>query len=155
MTYRSLILLKKGAATDVNGRFSIVVRPGKYTVGFNCMGMESRQNYLEVYSGGELSISMEKSLIPLNEVVIKANRYHNVRGTQMGVDRLNYKVMKEVPVVMDKITYGGNAILYNLDRGTVELYGPLSLRVPVEFGIDHGIETAVYLPTWSISLAGR
>ncbi len=92
--------LKKGAATDVDGRFSIVVRPGKYTVGFNCMGMESRQNYLEVYSGGELSISMEKSLIPLNEVVIKANRYHNVRGTQMGFDRLNYKVMKEVPVVM-------------------------------------------------------
>lgn len=92
--------LKKGAATDVDGRFSIVLRPGKYTVDFNCMGMESRQNYLEVYAGGDLSISMGKSLIPITEVVIQANRYHNVRGTQMGFDRLNYKVMKEVPVVM-------------------------------------------------------
>ncbi len=92
--------LKKGAATDVDGRFSMVVSPGKYTVDFNCMGMESRRNYLEIFTSGNLSISMEKSLIPLTEVVIKANRYHNVRGTQMGFDRLNYKVMKEVPVVM-------------------------------------------------------
>ncbi len=92
--------LKKGAATDVDGRFSLVVEPGKYTVDMNCMGMESRQNYLEVYSGGDFSVSMKKNLIPLNEVVIKANRYDNVRGTQMGFDRLNYKVMKEIPVVM-------------------------------------------------------
>ena len=92
--------LKKGAATDVDGRFSIVVKPGKYTVDFDCMGMESKRNYLEVYTSGDLSVSMEKSLIPLTEIVIHANRYHNVRGTQMGFDRLNYKVMKEVPVVM-------------------------------------------------------
>ena len=92
--------LKRGAATDVDGRFSIVVRPGKYTIEFKCMGMEDRHNYLNVLSGGNLSITMEKSVIALTEVVVHANRYHNVRGTQMGFDRLNYKVMKEVPVVM-------------------------------------------------------
>jgi len=92
--------LKKGAATDVDGLFSIVVKPGKYTVEFKCMGMEERNNYLEVLSGGNLSVTMEKSVIALTEVVVMANRYHNVRGTQMGFDRLNYKVLKEVPVVM-------------------------------------------------------
>lgn len=92
--------LKKGAATDVDGLFSIVVKPGKYTVEFKCMGMEERHIYLEVLSGGNLYVSMEKSVIALTEVVVMANRYHNVRGTQMGFDRLNYKVLKEVPVVM-------------------------------------------------------
>jgi hypothetical protein len=92
--------LKKGTATDVDGRFSMVVRPGKYTVEFKCMGMEDRQNYLEVFSGGDLDITMEKAVIAITEVVVQANRYHNVRGTQMGFDRLNYKVLKEVPVVM-------------------------------------------------------
>ena len=92
--------LKKGTATDVDGRFSIVVRPGKYTIEFKCMGMEDRLNYLDVLSGGNLDITMEKSIIALTEVVVQANRYHNVRGTQMGFDRLNYKVLKEVPVVM-------------------------------------------------------
>jgi hypothetical protein len=92
--------LKRGAATDVDGRFNIVVRPGKYTVEFKCMGMKDRNNYLEVLSGGTIEIGMEKSVIALTEVVVQANRYHNVRGTQMGFDRLNYKVLKEVPVVM-------------------------------------------------------
>ncbi len=92
--------LKKGAITDVDGRFSMVLSPGKYTVDFNCMGMESRQNYMELFSEGDISIAMKKSLISLSEVTIQADRYHNVRGTQMGFDRLNYKVMKEVPVVM-------------------------------------------------------
>ncbi len=53
-----------------------------------------------MHSGGNLSLALEKSVISLTEVVVHANRYHNVRGTQMGFDRLNYKVLKEVPVVM-------------------------------------------------------
>jgi hypothetical protein len=92
--------LRNGSATDVDGRFTMVVRPGKYTVEFKCMGMEDQRYYLEVLSGGDLAIPMQKSVIALTEVVVQANRYHNVRGTQMGFDRLNYKVMKEVPVVM-------------------------------------------------------
>jgi len=92
--------LKRGTATDVDGRFNIVVRPGKYTVEFKCMGMKDRNNYLEVLSGGTLEIGMEKTVIALTEVVVQANRYHNVRGTQMGFDRLNYQILKEVPVVM-------------------------------------------------------
>jgi len=92
--------LKKGSATDVDGRFTIVVKPGKYTVEFKCMGMEDLHHYLEVLSGGDLDIRMEKTVIALTEVVVQANRYHNVRGTQMGFDRLNYKILKEVPVVM-------------------------------------------------------
>lgn len=92
--------LSMGAATDMDGRFSIVVGPGRYTVEFKCMGMEERIYYMDVFSGGNLSIGMEKSVISLTEVVVHANRYHNVRGTQMGFDRLNYKVLKDVPVVM-------------------------------------------------------
>jgi len=92
--------LKKGAATDVDGRFSIVLKPGRHRVTFNCMGMKPRQNILEVRSGGSLTITMEKGLIPINEVLVKADRYHNVKGNQMGFERLNYKTTKEVPVVL-------------------------------------------------------
>jgi len=65
--------LKKGAVTDVDGRFSLVIKPGKYMIDLNCMGMEHRQNYLEVFSGGNLTISMKKRLVPITEVVIQAN----------------------------------------------------------------------------------
>ncbi|MEN8201088.1 MAG: TonB-dependent receptor [Bacteroidota bacterium] len=92
--------LRMGAATDMDGRFSIVVPPGKYTTEFKCMGMEEKTCYMDVLSGANLSMGLERSVISLTEVVVHANRYHNVRGTQMGFDRLNYKVLKEVPVLM-------------------------------------------------------
>jgi len=90
--------LKKGAATDVDGRFSILLSPGKHRVLFNCMGMEPKENILQVISGGNIIIQMEKGLIPITEVVVRANKYDNVRGSQMGFERLNYKTTKEVPV---------------------------------------------------------
>ncbi len=91
--------LEKGAITDVDGRFSIVLRPGKYSVDFNCMGMEKEEYYLDVHSGGNLDIFMNRGLIPIKEVVIEAKRYNNVKGIQMGFERLNYKTVKEIPVV--------------------------------------------------------
>jgi len=91
---------KKGTATDVDGMFSMVIPTGMHTVSFNCMGMEARRAYVDVRSGGDLDITLSRSLIALNEVTIEASRFHNVKGTQMGFDRLNYKVLSEVPVVL-------------------------------------------------------
>lgn len=91
--------IEKGVITDVDGRFSMVLRPGKYSVDFNCMGMEPEKYYLDVRSGGNLDIFMNRGLIPLKEVVIEATRFNNVKGIQMGFERLNYKTVKEIPVV--------------------------------------------------------
>jgi len=90
--------LEKGAITDVDGRFSMVLRPGKYSVDFNCMGMETAKYYLEVYSGGNLEIFMDRGLIPIKEVVIEATRFNNVKGMQMGFERLNFKMVRDIPL---------------------------------------------------------
>ena len=92
--------LKKGTATDVDGRFSMVLSPGKYRVAFNCMGMEPIENYLQINSGGSIVIPMDKGLISITEVVIKANKYDNVKGSQMGFERLNYKSIREIPAIL-------------------------------------------------------
>lgn len=92
--------LQKGTITDRDGRFSIVLRPGVYQTDFKCMGMKSLQYKLDVRSGGNLDIVMEKSLIPISEVVIVADGFDNVRGSQMGFERLDIKSVKEIPVVL-------------------------------------------------------
>ena len=92
--------LKTGTVTDVDGRFSLVLKPGKYSAVFNCMGMKEMGYFLEVHSDGQLNIIMETTLIPINEVVIKADRFHNVRGIQMGFESLNMKSIKEIPLVL-------------------------------------------------------
>ncbi len=92
--------INKGASTGADGHFNLLLQPGSYSVECQSMGMESLQFTLEVHSDGELKLDMRKSLIPLDEVVVTAGRRDNVSGNQMGYERLNYNVLKQVPLVM-------------------------------------------------------
>jgi hypothetical protein len=92
--------LKKGTSTSNEGLFRMVVPTGSHHMVCNSMGMEPLQFTLVVHSEGYLALSMKRTLIPLDEVVVMADRYHNVRGTQMGFEQLNYSVFKDVPLVM-------------------------------------------------------
>ncbi len=90
----------QGYATDFDGQFLITLPAGTYDVVFNCLGMEEINYYLTLNADGPLAIEMNRKLIPLDEVKITADRFHNVRGTQMGYEHITLKTMKEIPVVM-------------------------------------------------------
>lgn len=92
--------LELGASTNSDGRFSLLVRPGSYEVECNNMGMEPLPFTMVVHSAGDLSLVMTRTLIPLDEVVITAGKADNVSGSQMGYERLNYSILKQVPLVM-------------------------------------------------------
>ncbi len=83
----------------MDGRFKLVLKPGKYKAIFNYMSMKQQEYYLQVYSGGSVTIEMRKELIAMDEVKITANRYDNVKGMQMGFERISAKTMKEIPLV--------------------------------------------------------
>ena len=92
--------INKGASTAADGRFHFLLAPGTYGVVCQSMGMESLQFTLMVHSGGELELDMRRTLIPLDEVVVTAGRHDHVSGNQMGYERLNYNVLKQVPLIM-------------------------------------------------------
>ncbi len=92
--------LNKGASTAADGHFNMLLAPGSYGVECMSMGMEALLFTMEVHSDGELELDMRKTLIPLDEVVITAGKRDNVSGNQMGYERLNYNVLKQVPLVM-------------------------------------------------------
>jgi hypothetical protein len=92
--------LQKGTSTSSDGLFNLIVPTGSYEVECNSMGMEALPFTLVVLSEGNLSLTMKRTLISLDEVVVRANRYHNVSGSQMGFERLNYNIFKQVPLVM-------------------------------------------------------
>ncbi len=89
-----------GYASDFDGQFLITLPAGTYDVTFNCLGMEEVNYYLTLYADGPLNIEMNRKLIPLDEVKITADRFHNVRGTQMGYEHITLKTIKEIPVVL-------------------------------------------------------
>ncbi len=92
--------LGKGTATGLDGRFSILLKPGTYEVECNNIGMEPLRFTLVVHSAGDLSLSMTRTLFALDEVVVTAGKHDHVSGSQMGFERLNYNILKQVPLVM-------------------------------------------------------
>lgn len=90
----------RGAATDLDGHFKLVLAPGKYFVSAKSLSMKEKKFYLQVHSDGQLAIPLEKELVSVNEVTVYANKVDNVAGMQMGFERISSKNMKEIPVVM-------------------------------------------------------
>lgn len=92
--------LEIGIATNVDGEFKLVLKPGKYKILVNYISMRQKEYYLQVYSSGRLNIEMKKELIEIDEVVITSGHFHHVKGMQMGFEKISTKTMKEIPMVM-------------------------------------------------------
>lgn len=92
--------LKKGTTTDADGKYDLDLPPGGYTLRVSSLDSKELKYKLNIYEDGALNIELEPKLYLLNEVVVKSNRYQNVRGTQMGIEKLSVKNIKEIPVVL-------------------------------------------------------
>ncbi|MBT3748516.1 MAG: TonB-dependent receptor, partial [Bacteroidetes bacterium] len=90
-----------GAISDADGSYLLPLESGEtYNLVVSCLGMESEQFLLEMNGSGNLNIEMFPKLIDMKEVVVKSGEHHNVRGMQMGFQRLGQKEIKSIPVVM-------------------------------------------------------
>ncbi|MBN1388589.1 MAG: TonB-dependent receptor [Bacteroidales bacterium] len=91
----------RGEISDGDGFYAIQLQAGEiYNLTISCMGMEKESYILELNSTGTLNIEMQEQLIDLREVVVKSGRHDNVRGIQMGFQRIDIKEIKTIPVVM-------------------------------------------------------
>jgi hypothetical protein len=63
--------------------------------------------------------------------------------------RINHYELKSdftwIPGYRHKVTFGGNAILYDIDRGEILPMGKESSRKPVTLGMENGIEGGIYI----------
>ncbi|MGH2563016.1 MAG: carboxypeptidase-like regulatory domain-containing protein, partial [Ginsengibacter sp.] len=88
-----------GLVTDQFGYYSVTVKPGIHTLEVNSIGMKEALRHITVYADGKLNIEMKDEIPRLKNVIITAEKRSNIRSTQMGIDRLSVKVIKDIPVV--------------------------------------------------------
>ena len=88
-----------GVLTDRFGYYSLTVQPGMHTMEVTSIGMKTTQRQIVVYSDGKLNIEMEDYIPSLKNVIIIGERRSNIKSTQMGIERLSIKSIKQVPVV--------------------------------------------------------
>ncbi len=88
-----------GIVTDQFGYYSVTVKPGLHTLEVNSVGMKEALRHIVVYSDGKLNIDMKDEIPRLKNVIITAEKRSNIWSTQMGIDRLSVKAIRDVPVV--------------------------------------------------------
>lgn len=92
--------LEIGTVTDNSGLFSLNLPKGKYSLVIRSVDCEEEKCKIELLSDGRLDLKMTKKVILMKEVTITSQSNHNVRGMQMGFERMTIKEIKEIPVVL-------------------------------------------------------
>lgn len=92
--------LATGALTDQNGYLTMAIKPGTYSVRFEFLGYEKKACVLEVFSSGEFSLEMKKSIIPINEVVIIGDKKTSVVSKDPGLENISNKTVREIPTML-------------------------------------------------------
>ena len=85
--------------TDQYGYFSISLPKGRHVINIQSLGMKDTRRQVQLYSDGKLNIDMQSQILTIKNVVISAQKISNVKGTQMGLQKIDIKTIKQVPVV--------------------------------------------------------
>lgn len=88
-----------GVNTDQFGYYSLTLSRGRHTLSISSVGMKDARRQVVVYSDGRLDIELQEYISSLKTVIVSAERRSNTRSLQMGVSKLNVKLIKQVPVV--------------------------------------------------------
>ncbi len=136
--------LKTGTVTDINGNYMLNLKKGEYLISFRSVGKEIVQKKVKLLSSGKLNINLAKSLTALDEIVVKEERFSNLRSTQTGFEQISMKNIKELPPVAGERdilkaslllpgvqTIGESAAGYNIRGGAADENLFLINNVPV------------------------
>lgn len=85
--------------TDQFGYFTIMAPVGKQSLSIQSIGMEYTRLELLIQNEGKINIEMNAEVMSLKDVIVSAQIVSNVRSTQLGVQKLDIKTIKQVPVV--------------------------------------------------------
>jgi hypothetical protein len=88
-----------GTVTDRYGFFTLLVPKGKNILSVQSIGMEDERLDLLVQGAGNMQVNMQTRIMSLKNVVISAQKMNNIRTAQLGVQKLDIKTIKQVPVV--------------------------------------------------------
>ena len=85
--------------TDQFGFYSLTLPKGRHVIRISDAGMKDTRRQVMLYSDGRLNIDMQTAVNTLKAVIVSAEKTSNTKSVQMGVNRLNISMIKQVPVV--------------------------------------------------------
>jgi hypothetical protein len=89
-----------GATTDQFGYYSLTIPKGRHVLLIKSIGMKSTRRQVMLYSDGKLNIELDEDITPLKEVTVTSDRDARVAGMQMGMEKLDIRTMKQMPLAL-------------------------------------------------------
>ncbi|MCF8362535.1 MAG: TonB-dependent receptor [Prolixibacteraceae bacterium] len=92
--------LKRGAASNTYGFYSVSMLPGEYTVTFSYLGFATEQVVINVKSEKKYNVALKPASKEIQEVVVRTEALNqNITSAEMGTVKLDPKVVKAIPVI--------------------------------------------------------
>ncbi len=92
-----------GVATDQFGYYSITLPKGRHLLVIKSVEMKTAKRQVMLYSDGKLDIELHEDVTPLKEIVVQSDRDVAVLGLQMGLEKLDIKTIKQIPVALGEV----------------------------------------------------
>jgi hypothetical protein len=88
--------LSTGTATDKYGYYVVSVPTGSHSLKLKYMGRKDKEFRIMINGNGTLDIEMEERILELRGVVITADKEQNIKGLQLGFEKLDIQSIKQV-----------------------------------------------------------
>lgn len=88
------------AVTDENGKYSLKLPQGTYTLVTKSLGYQNTRQNIVIYGSGTLNFDLVESLTQLQEIVIESNRDANIKETMAGITSIDVKEIKTIPLIL-------------------------------------------------------
>ncbi|HTI10221.1 MAG TPA: TonB-dependent receptor [Puia sp.] len=88
-----------GVSSDQYGYYSISLPRGRHILNIQSIGMRDTRRQIMVYGDGKMNIDLLTQVLTLKKVIVSAEKASNVKRTEMGVQKMDIKTIKQVPVV--------------------------------------------------------
>jgi len=87
-----------GGVTDQFGYYTLQIPKGSHILRISSVGMKDTRRNIVVNGDGKLNIDMQNFIPSLKAVVIVGSKNSNVKGVQMGVERVSIQSIKQTPM---------------------------------------------------------
>ncbi len=94
---------KTGVISDQYGYYSITLPKGRSIINIQSLGIRDTRRQVMVYTEGKMNMDLQPMVIPLKNVIVSSERTSLIRGMQMGVQKIDIKAIKQVPVVFGEV----------------------------------------------------
>jgi hypothetical protein len=88
-----------GVASDQYGYYAISLPKGRHILNIQSIGMKDTRRQVLLSGDGKMNIDLQGQVMMLKNVIVSAEKLSNIRGVTMGVQKIDIKTLKQVPVV--------------------------------------------------------